>query len=423
MPSPSARPRDLRTGACAAITVAAVVLLAPVSAGAATIFTLADSSQVIAAGVVRDVVSYKNGAFRVFTVEAEHVLKGPVVAGQTLALVQEVSFPSDGPYFEKGARTLLFAVPLPPYSAYRQALPAETTYWRWSEDKKTAADIATFHDPELADGVARYLKSRDDDAATVRYMAELLASPVPRLRADALILLESRPALAGAIDSAALAPFEAVLGKDQPPLTDQALTLVLLGKLRAPGVTPIAERLAAQEGPLQAPALDALVSLDRLPTDTELLAASRSDDPALRVAAMRGLVRRSTRPALDRVEQMLRGDPSEEVRLAGLGALGASSAERAVTLLAPALAGPDKARINAAADALAQIASPKAIAALGDTLAHGSFDAQSAAAFALMRTHKREAVEMLHAQRESNPDPRVRKVIEVALGRMPDEHE
>jgi hypothetical protein len=36
--------------------------------------------------------------------------------------------------------------------------------------------------------------------------------------------------------------------------------------------------------------------------------------------------------------------------------------------------------------------------------------------------HKREANDMLNAQLNAASDPRVRKLLEIALGRMPDEH-
>src|SRR5438093_1011996 len=113
MSVPLLRARGPMPRACRALVLAAGVILVPIRARAATIFALADRSQVITEGVVRDVTSYKNGAFQVFSIEPERVLKGPASVGQPLAFVQEIVVPSDRPYFAVGERTLVFAVPLP----------------------------------------------------------------------------------------------------------------------------------------------------------------------------------------------------------------------------------------------------------------------------------------------------------------------
>jgi HEAT repeat protein len=418
--SPRPRGRSAAARAAALIGVPVFLLAAAGAVHAANIFALADDSQIVVYGVVRGVQGYKDGAFQVFTIEPERVLKGPATAGTPLRLVQDIIFPTDRPYFAPGARTLVFGVPLPAYSSYREALPSDT-YWSWTEKKKTAAELMTLADPALVDPLVSYLDARVDPAATARLMAALLVSPSPRVRADALALLAARPPLARSIDADALVPFEAALGRDEPPVTDKALILVHLGRLGAPGIGSIAERLAAQKGPLRAAALDALVALDRLPDEAAMLAMSRSDDPALRIAAVRGLVRRPTRAALDRVEEILKKDPSSAVQIAALDALGGSSGDRQVALLTAGFRG-DQAHMKAAANALSSLATPAAITALGETVAHGSYDAQVAAALALAGTHKPQATEVLRTLLDSTSDARVRKLIEIALGRMPDEH-
>ena len=400
---------------CLLSTVLSLNVRVPV-ASATPVFELADRSAVIVCGVVQGVKSYRNDTLQVFTIEPEEVLKGESALGTPIALVQERVFGSERPYFEPGVKTLVFAVPLPMYSLYRQALPEKGGYLRWTERKDTAAEIAPLADPALVEPVVRYLAARDDPRATAELLAGLLVAPVPRLRGDALIAIEARSALVPMLDAQVLAPLESFLADGEVPVTERAQILMRLARVGAGGIVPVAEKVEAAGGPLRAAAVDALVSLGRPPAEERLLTHSRSDDDALRIAAVRGLARTESESALDRIEEVLASDPSNEVRVAALDVLGGARVERAVALLAAALRDSDKARINAAADALARIASSAAIKALAEALAHGGDDAQAAAAFALAKTEKEEAFAILREQEQAHPDPRVRKVIRIALG-------
>ncbi len=389
-------------------------------ATAASVFDLADQSDVVAVGTVAKTAVAEGGKLEVFTVEPARVLKGGALDGE-LMLVQEMLFPTTKPYFATGTRTLVFAVPLPNYTSYREAL-GEGTYWRWTERLDTAADVATLSDPAMIEPLVTYLTVRDDPAATARHLGTLLASPVPRLRADALATLEERDALMPLLDAEALAPLAAFLADPRIPPTVRAAPLVHLARHGAAGIGAIAEKIAASGGPLEAAAVDALVSVGKPPDEARLLAYSRRDDPALRIAAVRGLAQDGSPAALDRLEAILAADPASEVRVATLQALGGVTSDRAVALLAKALHEDDKERINAAAESLGRIGSPAAIAALADVLEHGTLDAQTAAAFALKRSGKWQAVEVLEDQAEHHPDARVRKIANVALGKESHEH-
>ena len=409
--------------------VVAALLVAVLSLGmrapgavAAPIFDLVDRSTVIVWGVVQGVKSYRNDTLQVFAIEPQEVLKGDTARAVPLALVQERVFGTERPYFEPGVTTLVFAVPLPMYSSYRQALPETGGYLRWTERKDTAIDIAPLGDPALLDAVTRYLAAGDDRQATAALLAGFVSARVPRLRADALATIEARPALAPMIDAQALASLEPFLADEQVPVAERGQVLVRLARVGVAGLGPVAEKAEVTEGPLRAAAVDALVSLGRLPPEERLLVYSRSEDSALRVATVRGLARTESPRALDRLAEILASDPSDDVRVAALSALGSAHAARAVPLLATALADSDKARINAAADALSRIGSPAAITALGDALASGPYDAQVAAAFALAQTRKEQAIAILGTQEQAHPDPRVRKVIRIALGKPATDH-
>jgi len=399
--------------------VAGVLAGTGVGHAAVSIFDLADRSDVVVAGTIKSVTTPPKAKLQVFTVEPARTLKGD--AGTDLQLVQEMLFPDTKPYFSKGASTLVFVVPLPNYTSYREAL-GDGTYWRWTERLETAMDVAPLTDPALVEPLAVYLAGRHDPVATARHLGALLASSSPKLRSDALATLEARAELMPLLDTEALAPWRTFLADAKVPPAERAQSMVRLARRGAAGVEPIAAEITAAGGPLQAAAVDALVSLGKPPEESRLLAYSSSQDPALRVAAVRGLARIASGPALDRLQAVLANDPADEVRLATLQALGQTPDDRAVSILATGMRDADRTRVNAAAASLGRIASPAAIAALSDTLAHGTLDAQSAAAFALKSSGKWEAIEVLEEQAESHPDPRVRKVIELALGHGSHEH-
>lgn len=404
--------------------LAAVLVLSAVSpTAAASIFTLADDSTTVVRGVVDRTQSYEQDKFLVFSITPREVLKGTTATvGSPIQLVQERVFGSELPYFKVGDEALVFAVALPPYSYYRRALP-DGAYLRWTEPKDSAADVAALEDTAVTAAVARYLAAKSDPAAIARDLAALLASPVPRLRADALDAIVTRKDLAAALDAAALAPVRAALDDERLPLAERGAILLGLARAGAPGAAALAEHAVTAGGPLLPVGADALVTLGRAPREEQLLAWSRSSDPALRIAAVRGLANASSRAAFDRLTQVVTTDADPTVRIAAVKALGSAHDARAVLVLAQAMRSTDKGEILAASDALGRLATPEAVRALGTALRDGSFDAETAAAFALKQAHKHEADVILQEQRDLHPDPEVRRVIRLALGEHVGEHD
>jgi HEAT repeat protein len=119
---------------------------------------------------------------------------------------------------------------------------------------------------------------------------------------------------------------------------------------------------------------------------------------------------------------LIDGDSSAEVRTAAIRALADVHSEHAVEVLAAVMRSGDKAKVAAGADSLARLATPAALAALGELLQHGSRDAQGAAAYALKRSGTQRGVEILREQEETHPDEEVRKLCRIALGGSFHEH-
>jgi HEAT repeat protein len=405
------------------VRIAALALLGLATASvaeAAPLFGMLDASTMVVRGRVDRVTPYESVKLVVYRVAVERVLKGDLAAGESMDLAQELLFESLQPYFTAGAESLILAVPLQSYSSFRKALP-EGRYWRWTERLDVAAEVAAMADPTMTEAAARYLAIRDDAEATADFLVATIVGSHARLRRDALALLETRRELAPLLDDARLASLQGFLADERQPLAERALVLVNLARVGAPGLVTIAERHASG-GPLQAPAIDALVSLDRVPPEEQLMAASRNPDDATRVAAGRGLAKLGTPAALDRLDAMLTEDRSDNVAVAILNALAAVRTERAVRLLVRDLGGQNKARVTAAAQSLGRVATPEAVAALGKALESGAPDAQGAAAFALRSAGSPEATEILHTQEKNHPDPKVRRLCRIALGESGHEH-
>jgi HEAT repeat protein len=75
-----------------------------------------------------------------------------------------------------------------------------------------------------------------------------------------------------------------------------------------------------------------------------------------------------------------------------------------------------------AAKALAAAGGREAVTALSSTFAGGSYDTQVAAVFALRDIGSKDAIRVLREVRAAPPDPRLEKVIDVALGVKKHEH-
>jgi hypothetical protein len=298
------RARWYRRVLAAAVALAGAVLSGGSVAHAGPLFAMADASALVVRGKVERITPYEKAKLTVFRIQVTRALHGDVAAGETIDLAQEMLFPTTQPYFGVGTETLIFAVPLPDYSSFREALPAGR-YWRWTERLEITADVAPLTAPELTDSVAGYLAVREDPEALADFVVRAIGGPSGRVRQDALALAGSHREVVPLLDARRLGPLSAWLASDRTPVPERAAVLVALARMKAMGVVELAEGLTVNGNPLQAAAVDALVTIEKLPPDEQLLAWSRSRDDALRLAAARGLAKSASAAALDRLAAML----------------------------------------------------------------------------------------------------------------------
>jgi hypothetical protein len=415
------RARWYRRVLAAAVALAGAVLSGGSVAHAGPLFAMADASALVVRGKVERITPYEKAKLTVFRIQVTRALHGDVAAGETIDLAQEMLFPTTQPYFGVGTETLIFAVPLPDYSSFREALPAGR-YWRWTERLEITADVAPLTAPELTDSVAGYLAVREDPEALADFVVRAIGGPSGRVRQDALALAGSHREVVPLLDARRLGPLSAWLASDRTPVPERAAVLVALARMKAMGVVELAEGLTVNGNPLQAAAVDALVTIEKLPPDEQLLAWSRSRDDALRLAAARGLAKSASAAALDRLAAMLETEGTRAVRLAIIQAVARTPSPRIVPLLAAELEKTDKEATLAAADALAKQGTEPAVTVLTKALEGGSENAQLAAAFALKRMNRHETDEILERVERTHPDPKVRRLCKLALGESMHEH-
>lgn len=391
------------------------------SAYAGALFATAETSSVVFRGTVESVTPYPKAKLTVFRVRVLRALKGDVGTGETVDLAQEMLFATTQPYFQAGAETLVFAVPLPDYSSFREALPAGR-YWRWTERLETTPDVAPLADPAFTEAVAGYLAAHDDPEALADFVVRALGGSSRRVRQDALVLAGTRRDVVPLLDARRVAPLSAWLADERTPLPERGAVLVELARLKAPGVVDLAEAVTGSGGPLLAAAVDALVTIDKPPPDQQLLAWSQSRDDALRLAAARGLAKSGSEAAIDRIAAMLEVEPTSGVRLGIVRAVANTTSPRIVPLLAKELVRGDKELALGAADSLARQGTDAAIDVLTKALETGSEDAQLASAFALKRMNRQDTEEILERVEHTHPDPKVRRLCKLARGEDMHEH-
>ncbi|MEO6027555.1 MAG: HEAT repeat domain-containing protein, partial [Candidatus Binatia bacterium] len=311
--------------------------------------------------------------------------------------------------------------PLPNYSSFAATLPAGT-YWRWADRLATAPELVVLTEPALTDAVAGYLAVKDDAEALADFLVRAVVGSNARVRDDALLDIGRRREIPPLLDAGRLQPVDAWLHDESRPPLERARAIVQLARGRAAGIVPIAESLTGAPGPLQAPAIDALITVGHPPSVERLLVLNRNRDEPLRLVASRGLASEASPAALDRLAEQLSQEPSPSVRVAIMEAFGRAPNPRIVALASAELARSDKTVAGAAAEALVRQGTPEAVTALRKTLEEGQGDARTAAAFALKRMNRAETDAILEDVEKTHPDPEVRRLCRLALGESMHEH-
>ena len=406
----------LALGAAWLLAGAAAAEVAPAAGGARLLAAAEDAPEVVVARV-GDVERLDLHGWRA-SVVVERALTGPRAAESPLAVGWEELGGERPARFTSGGLVVFALEPLPPGSLWTQRFPKR-------DGRAIAARGEAFlrdPDPATLEPLARWLALAPpdrDSPAGVAALAALAAAGDPVVAASAVARLERVPDLPERAAGAATESLSALVRDAARPesLRRAALELVSARGLRT--LEPTLETLAAAPSSLQGAAVDALAQLrgGLAPERTaELLAAS---DPALRAAAVR-------RGDLETgaLRGLLARDSADEVRAAAADALAARADPASADDFVSALGDPASSVRLAALRGIGEIG-PDALPALqrevweANPRARG--DAVPTAVLALGLIGPAGASELKRIAHE-HPSERVRRLAELALGKLPDEH-
>ena len=382
----------------------------PAAEGTALIEAL-EASPLGVAGTIEDPRALDARSWRA-TVVVESVLTGPVEPGQRVVIAWEELVGSRPPRFVSGQRVLLALEPLAAGSLWRQRFSDAQALSRAEGIAQRGA--AFLRDPAL--GSVSLLEHY------LELPADLRSSPAGQRHLVALAAEGQRPlALSAARCLAALTGGEA--------LGDEEATLVLGALARADSDAELATSLLIwieRRQPVGiVPALDAALDRPSLPAifvrargrlgeglpEARQRTLLASPSAALRAAAAE--VAGAAQTA--RLAELLRRDRVSEVRLAALKRLAQLDGVAALEPLLGAFADAD-AGVRSAASLQVAGFGPEVVPRLRD-VAGWPWPASESAVAALHLTNGDAARAALASLAEEHPDPRVRTLARVALGR------
>jgi HEAT repeat protein len=372
-------------------------------------FAVLDEAPLVVTATV--VEHSENPAFGivVYELSVQQVLKGAEPPSNPV-VVQDLLFPSDRPVLGAGREWLVALEPLPSSSRYR-GLPADETHLRIRDGRHGVRPA------EATAAVLPYLGAAAEPAEKrrrERIAALIAALPSPVVGGDAVTGLGAEPSLARNLSEDQSVLLAAALSDPATPLEERRALLDLIREKRLTALLPAVRALLAD--PSLAPfARRVLASFGEVPSTDELRADLERLDPAARRAALEAS---ESLPPAERVlflTEIANNGREHEVRAAAIDDL-ARIGHPAVPALAALLHDPDGRISYKAAKALASGGGTEAVAALSAAFDGGSYDTQVAAVFALRDIGSKDAMRILRQVRAAPPDPRLEKVIDVALG-------
>jgi HEAT repeat protein len=346
----------------------------------------------------------------------ERALKGDVGTGTTLHIAWEELALSRPVRFVDGDRVLLCLEQLPAASIWLERIPEAELRHRTLAVVERGDAFLRQPSPGAVNILEHYLALASEQRAGptgVGYLVQLAEGAEPQLALASVRRLMSVPSLDRQIEAGSASGLvNALVRSDRAPRLEQTI-LELVERRHLESLRPALE-VRARADELPPPAVFTALGLldDGLAPDrtTRLL-----DHPAAeyRVTAARHA---TGERAKEKLASLMIGDPAAEVRAAAVERFVALGGEAAISAAASVLYDPQMSVRSAAAKALATQGSA-AVPYLVDVVESGDPEAARAAVAGLRFTETREAHDALRSIIEKHPDPGVRTLAELALGR------
>jgi hypothetical protein len=366
----------------------------------------------VAVGTVHQPARLDDHGYRA-TFEIERVLAGDPGGEPSVAIGWEEFDVARGSRFGDGERLLLALDPVPGQTLWLRRFPHRRGFVIGARYGAYLRDP----DPATTNLLGAYLRldppSRKNPPG-VGDLALLVAGGHPVVAEAAVMRLRVVPGLAGRVTGAtrqALA--HALADPERPPEVREAL-LGLAGERRLQALRPAIVPLAAPGQPLEAPALQSLALLDGGMTEAEAAELLGREEAAVRLVAV---VYGSDAIQDARLATLLRRDASAEVRAAAVANLLRRRGLDALEDATPALFDPEGGVRGEAALQIAALG-PEVVPVLRALIAGRPAEDLTGVLTAL-RWSGAEGVAVVQEVADSHPDPRVRKLALLTLGRAP----
>jgi HEAT repeat protein len=390
------------------------------AAGGSALLAAAETARAVVVGRVRapqqlDLHGWRAG------LTVERVLAGDLAAGGEQAIGWEELATRRPARFADGARVLLALEPLPPGSLWSQRFP-----------RRDALAVAARGDAFVREPDARTLEplaaflalapEAREQAAGISALCALSARGEPRVAGSALSRLGGIPALKERLPADAPQTLAGLIrdAARPPEVRRAALALVAARELRA--LEPAVDAVAAQPGPVQGDAVDALGRLRGGFPPERAAALLASDDPAVRAAAAR---RAADGVSAATLRKLVGTDPAGVVRGAAAEALAAREGEAAVPALIVALREADPDARAGAMRGIVALGPAAALPALRSEIWEsdpGGPPERLAGAVLVLTLLGPEGLAELSRIAHEHPSPKLRRVAELGLGRLEDRH-
>ncbi len=342
----------------------------------------------------------------------ERVLAGRAAPGGALRVAWEELATARPPRLSDADRVLLALVALPSGSLWMQRFPKRDALAIGAGGQAFLRSPA----PGTVDLLARYLALTPparEQAEGVTLLTALVQDGAPVLTDEALERLDEVPGLAGRLERDAAANLGRVMEDRSRPAATRTRVAELIGRRHLLALRPSLERGTRSGSGIEAGAWDALAELDGgLPPETVRALVDRPD-PALRRVAIERAGRALPE---ERLAALLRHDPAPEVRQAAVKALLATFGDGALETVTPALFDPDPAVRTDAAQGLGALG-PRAVPTLR-SLVEGREARDAAGPIAALALAGPEGRVALREIADRSPDPAVRRLAEIALGKL-----
>ena len=414
---------------CVAWSLGLLVPAAPTAAATATqpktIFDYIPRAWAVGTMTLGRPTEYRDGRVLAFFAVLDHVSHSQHPNPKHVLLVFDVPNAEEEAPLQEGNRILAPLGLLPNHSYWRENLPNVSKHqilgglrnvFRDEDIEPVAGIVAAY-------SAALKTTGEQGDRARISILIDALASPVVRLREDAVRSLSGHPQLGSAFPEARAGDLAAFLASEAPARRRAGLIQVI-GSHKILAMAPGLEKLSMLSDEVGVASLGALDAMGR-PRDLDTLRSLTKDtDTVVAVYAYEHLAARiaESEGLLEEVRSALTSGTSPQVRRAIVAGLGRSGQEEAVPLLVTTLALGDQICRQTAA-ALAAMGRADAVDALKDALLKGSRESAVAAAVALQQTTGcSDCGSLLLEQSQKHPIPEVRQTIALVLA-LPSHHE